>query len=288
MGWHTSGSKRNNPLKVERENRICKCGCGEEFECKINSDQTFIHGHNRRKPKIEVPEKIKENRTIIKECKCGCGKIFSSFKSHKREFIDQKHYWDWKKGRPNGRALPKAFSTRTCRREGCNKQFRSSLKNPKNFCSSSCVAKWMGAKNKGRESSFKGKSYTEIYGERADAQVKKRLASSNNSPNYPETLLQRILNDLFADEYIFVGNGQEVIDGKCPDFINKDKTKIIELFGDYWHSEEVQGLPEEEHEEERLNFFQSRGYDALVIWEHEVYETDLAEKITQFNFKGNL
>lgn len=38
----------NHPNWVPVETRICKCGCEEAFECKINSKQRFIYAHHNR------------------------------------------------------------------------------------------------------------------------------------------------------------------------------------------------------------------------------------------------
>jgi len=38
--------KRTN--RIPREIRFCECNCGGTFECKINSKQRFINGHNKR------------------------------------------------------------------------------------------------------------------------------------------------------------------------------------------------------------------------------------------------
>ena len=37
-------------------------------------------------------------------------------------------------------------------------------------------------------------------------------------------------------EYDFVGDGKIMIGTKNPDFINIKIKKIIEVFGDYWHT----------------------------------------------------
>ncbi|MFA5037902.1 MAG: DUF559 domain-containing protein [Candidatus Izemoplasmatales bacterium] len=36
---------RNHPEYIERESRVCKCGCNETFICRINSKQKFLFGH---------------------------------------------------------------------------------------------------------------------------------------------------------------------------------------------------------------------------------------------------
>ncbi len=59
----------------------------------------------------------------------------------------------------------------------------------------------------------------------------------------------------------FVGDGQLIIAGKCPDFWDGG-TKLIELYGDYWHAGQ--------DPQDRINLFKAAGYDCIVIWEHEL------------------
>ncbi len=77
--------------------------------------------------------------------------------------------------------------------------------------------------------------------------------------------------------YRYVGNGQFILGGKCPDFLNfNGQKKLIELFGDYWHKgENPQG---------RIDYFKQYGFDTLVIWEHELTEpSKLRERLLTFN-----
>lgn len=67
----------------------------------------------------------------------------------------------------------------------------------------------------------------------------------------------------------YVGNGSVIIGSLNPDFIGTtNHTKIIEVFGDYWHKERVRNLNDTEIG--RIATFNSLGYDCLVIWQHEL------------------
>ena len=44
----------------------------------------------------------------------------------------------------------------------------------------------------------------------------------------------------------------------------------IEVFGDYWHSEEVIGLPVKEHVKQVTEAYESNGNHILIIWENEI------------------
>jgi hypothetical protein len=97
-----------------------------------------------------------------------------------------------------------------------------------------------------------------------------------NSPNKMELKLNDILDRLYPGEWKFVGNGEVVIDGKCPDFINiNGQKKIIELYGERWH---------QNHDpQDRINVFKPFGYETLVIWSKELWNTnDLIDKLQSF------
>ena len=103
--------------------------------------------------------------------------------------------------------------------------------------------------------------------------IKKRL--SFNSPNKSELKLFSIINNIYPDEWKFVGDGSFVIDGKCPDYINYNKKQIIELYGERWHK------PEEE--EQRKELFKKFSYETLIIWFKELKNTEkLEEKLKLF------
>lgn len=61
----------------------------------------------------------------------------------------------------------------------------------------------------------------------------------------------------------YVGNGEFILGGKCPDFINTNgKKQVIELFGRFWHPES--------DVTERTEHFKQYGFDTLIIWEEEL------------------
>jgi len=111
-------------------------------------------------------------------------------------------------------------------------------------------------------------------------------------PKYWATILDKIripgpnfLERRFASknpELIFTGNGSfwcwlpKIGHHKNPDFIlpgpdlehpKRDVTKVIEVFGDFWHSERFTGCSNFEHEQELIGAFADIGIACLVIWE---------------------
>jgi len=103
-----------------------------------------------------------------------------------------------------------------------------------------------------------------------------QMRAIHDFPNKPERKLLTILDMYYTDEWKYVGDGQVVIGGKIPDFINVNGKKlIIEMFGDYWHRND--------DTDARTAFFKEFGYDTLVIWESELKDRRVAlRKIEQF------
>jgi len=110
----------------------------------------------------------------------------------------------------------------------------------------------------------------------SDEYVKKQMKSRNVMPNKAEMYLQSILNSIFFEnQFQYVGDGKEIIGGKCPDFIDLINNKIIELYGDYWHRGQ--------NPQDRIDYFKQFGYDTLVIWESELKDIEvLKNKLTSF------
>lgn len=111
--------------------------------------------------------------------------------------------------------------------------------------------------------------------------LKASLKGKEKSPNKPEKLLNKLLQNLLPKEYSFVGNGKIFIAGFVPDFINcNGQKKIIELFGDYWHNRKNA----KERDKIRLKTYKKYGYKTLIIWEHELKDLDKVKgKILKFN-----
>lgn len=100
------------------------------------------------------------------------------------------------------------------------------------------------------------------------------------SPNNLEIKVLDMLNSNFDNEWKFVGNGELIIGGFNPDFINANGRKlIIEFFGRPWHKP---------HEEKlRQKIFAQYGYRTLIIWSEELRDkSKLVARIDTW-LKGN-
>lgn len=104
----------------------------------------------------------------------------------------------------------------------------------------------------------------------------KQMKAQGVSPNKQELFLNNLLQKWFPNEWKFVGDGKMWINGKCPDFIHKEKKLLIEYFGEHWHP----GGKEEELA--RVKLFEP-DYRTLVIRDYELKDVDkLREKINDF------
>lgn len=98
--------------------------------------------------------------------------------------------------------------------------------------------------------------------------VRKQMVARNRTRiNKQEKILFEILNSLYPGQWKWVGGGELIINGKCPDFVNVNgQKKIIELFGDYWHMGQ--------NPDDRKQIFAPLGYQTLVIWQSEMKDRD--------------
>ena len=108
------------------------------------------------------------------------------------------------------------------------------------------------------------------------SKVLKRL-----KPNMAEQRLLSLLDDLYPGDWRFVGDGQVILGGLNPDFINcNGKKLIIELFGAHWH----QDITGPRSETGRADAFRAFGYKTLIVWEKELgHKSLLITKIRRFH-----
>ena len=106
--------------------------------------------------------------------------------------------------------------------------------------------------------------------------VKKWKKGLNGHPNKCETVIFELLEIIFPGEYNFTGDFTFWVDMLNPDFVCKEKKKIIEFFGEYWHKEEDVDI--------RGNLFKKHGYDSLFIWESELTDIEqIKNKVREFH-----
>lgn len=113
-------------------------------------------------------------------------------------------------------------------------------------------------------------------------------AASRPGPNLPERILQSI-----APELLYTGSGDFwrwlpllghhknpdfILPGPDPEHPKKGVTKVVELFGDFWHSRMFTDKAIFEHESELVAAFADIGIECLVVWESGVKNTPVETK----------
>lgn len=157
----------------------------------------------------------------------------------------------------------------------CGKEFyvpQGQIKETGNFCSRDCLAKW-----KGTSDDFKRKVGKATMSRLGDIGfLRKWLQSLAIKPNRLERYLDDILQCNFPGQWKYVGDGQLIIGGKWPDFVNiNGKKQLIELYGDYWHRGE--------NPEDKIEHYRAFGYETLVIWEGELDNvTSIVNRVKEF------
>lgn len=121
-----------------------------------------------------------------------------------------------------------------------------------------------------------------------------KAAGGSGGPN----LLERRFASL-NPELIYTGNGtfwrwlpllghhknpDFVVPGPDPKKPKKAVTKVIEVFGDFWHSRMFTGSANFEHEQHLIDAFADIGISCLVIWESEFKAdpTTVRDRIAEF------
>lgn len=116
---------------------------------------------------------------------------------------------------------------------------------------------------------------------------KKGLKSLMKRPTIPEEKFIKIINKNKLP-YKYVGDGEFILGGKCPDFLNCDgKKQVIEIFGRVFHDPEKtfkKEIPYHQTETGTIEHYASYGFDCLVMWEEElVNENKILDKLEGFN-----
>ncbi len=124
--------------------------------------------------------------------------------------------------------------------------------------------------------------------EYAKKHLKSMYSTMNKKPTQPEKRLRTLLNKLFPGEYKYVGDGDVWIGGKNPDFINiNGQKKIIEMFGDYWHSKKHTGVSKKENRVRRQKHFARYGFHCCVIWQSSLSDMkSVKDKLREFHRMG--
>jgi very-short-patch-repair endonuclease len=235
---------------IAKHQKFCSIKCKSSFFGKIIRGENHpLYNHNVKPRKCKICDKI--FRPYVSNAKKGMGK-----------YCSLNCYW---KSLRTGKFVKCFF---------CGKKFychpRKLHKKIRLFCSNKCKMNVLG-----REHGFKKGNvpwwklnnvpHPAVVTHKPN-KIEKRLISIIDKNNLP---------------FKYVGDGQIWIGSKNPDFISLNEKKIIELFGDFWHTQKVRCF--EETENGRKEHFLKYGYKTLIIWEHElVNEKGVLNKIENF------
>lgn len=305
--------------KLIRKIRICSYSeCNQIYECKVSSNQKFCS----RKCFYRNRKKLSREIKICKYL--GCRRVFECLRNDNRKYCSKECEGKDKRGIPRTAEVKAKIKKsrrklsreiRICADERCSNTFEVPVNSTKKYCSRSCATKnqlHSKERNKKIGDFFRRKPKSKEHREKLrgpkseehkkkdseahiklwqdpgfrEKQLKAILRKQVVKPNKLEKLLNKLLQELLPNEYqLNVNTEVMILGGKIPDFVNiNGQKKIIELFGDYWHSEEVTGRTKKREEQRRIDHFSKYGYQTLIIWERELKDiSKVTNRIMEFN-----
>jgi len=279
-------------MKIRRRIKLCGCGCGE-----IVKNRFALGHHIRVNPLTSSPEARKKASERMKK-----NNPMNNPETRKKLSESLKGKIPWNKGKPWGDETKKKnsdsrkkqwqdpeYRTKTIKSQNeerrspkgrkrlsditkkifqdpeARKKISASMK--KNWQDPECRAKMIKALQERLYTSItKRKQSKTMKAKFKDPKFCERFFRNRGVlPNKLELKVQDLLNNLFPNEYKYVGNFDTFIGGKCPDFINVNgQKKLIEVFGDYYH--------EDKDSQKRIDHFAKYGFKTSVIWESDIEE----------------
>lgn len=277
----------------------CKCGCG----LPVRQGSVFVHGHNRRGFKHSV--KAKQKISLVNK---GLKRTEEQRKRNAGAQTGKKHSEETRRKMSNAQSGEKHHMWGKKHTEVAKlkmSQTRKGVPSPKKGVRvSEETKKKMSDAFRGRKLSeeHKAKLTAKLKGRPVSLTTRKKIAKNNSEthkkkwadpvfhkeqqskmmrgrhtrPNKPEIELLELLQKLYPNDWKYVGDGNLVIAGKNPDFVNVNGKKLlIELFGDYWHRNDSP--------RKRAAVFKPFGFRTLVIWQHELKnKTNVIRRIRRF------
>lgn len=284
--------------RLSNETTICKCGCGTVIPKydKKGREKNYVKGHQRTGKPFSVCNMrnfTKEQLEETKLCECGCGQEILKYDKNKgteRRFVNghqtkgENHPMIGRQHSEETKAEYSRVRKGRVNPEHVREQTRQ--RNLENWQDPEYREKMCNILNENSQKIAADPKYREMLSERMketmlerwrDPRFRKKIFNSVIvKPNKAELFLQSLIDNLYPNEWKYVGDGSIWINGKNPDFMCiNGKKLLIELFGDYWH----QG----EDPQDRIDVFEPYGYKTLVIWENELNNKNkTAKKIIYF------
>lgn len=260
-------------MQLYRRRKKCACGrCG----LYVKPGNTYIKGHSRKGKKYPISE---ERRVALQL-------FYSSPEEREKQSILQKEAQNRPEVREKkSKAMKKICNTPEARKRNSIAQNKPSTRKKRSDSLIKANKRPEVIENRSRAAVIacnrperKAKCSKIMKEKWKDSEfVKKQMKAKYVRQNKQEKYLEDVLNDLYPNEYKFVGDGEVIIGGCCPDFVNiNGQKKIIEFFGDYWHRNDLRGS--------RERFFAKYGYDTLVVWGKELKDMEMVKfRIHRFN-----
>lgn len=108
------------------------------------------------------------------------------------------------------------------------------------------------------------------------------LKSLARRPNKLELKAIGLLDKNFPNEWQYTGNGKVILGKLIPDFINVNgKKKVIEIFGEYWHTGERTKNRPNLTKEGRIKEYQQLGFGCLVLWDRDLEDEEKAIRLVK-------
>ena len=99
----------------------------------------------------------------------------------------------------------------------------------------------------------------------------------------PNNLEKRLISLIEAHNlpYKYVGDGQVILGGKCPDFINTNGQKIVlEVFGRYWHDPvKNPAVKLKQQEDYIVAHYAKYGFKCIILWGEEVQRKSIIRNL---------
>lgn len=287
--------------------KICSI-CGNEFIVDENRDYTPKYCSRKCVGiSTSMRQKGKNNPSwkdpITLHC-INCGKEFKlkpgELKKRAGKYCSRDCAYEYQRkfGHPN------RIHTKYIYCKNCGKKVIRSQHN-QIFCSHDCYAEWNIKDNHWRYSQdnkikrtclWCGNSFyiyvnilnnRDRHGRYCSRQCMAKYNKKYHQSNHPTNIEHRVIK--ISHEYNlplkFVGDGSFWIERLNPDFIVDGQRKVIEVFGDYWHTGKMLRNDWRRTESGRKFIFNQYGYDALVIWSSEMdksSDVELVNIITDF------
>lgn len=279
-------------IKRRPQNFVGKYRNAVEVECQICKKKFFVKRSRIKRTKLKLIFCSRKCRKEYFKHYCiDCGKELTTWRAERCfdciiKFRRAKNHPQYKWGLPH------------C--EDCNKKLS-------NYQSKRCADCWIKFNRGKKHWNYKGIKYQcEICNKKIswnskrchkhaqekkwqnkefkNNQIKLVMRGLQLKPNIPEKTLLKLFKKLNLP-YHYVGNGQVILNGFNPDFINYNgQKKIIELYGDYWHKLNSY----KNRDKRRILEYSKLGYKTLIVWEKELKDLNkLSYKLLNFNKEGD-